>query len=59
MKGYLSAQPLLRHVRRDEKQAAANVHRVLKRIEVNWEGKKTTHFSVCVSGCSFQPRACC
>lgn len=38
MKGYLCRQPLLRHVRRDEKQAA-NVHCVLKRMDVNWRGE--------------------
>lgn len=39
MKGYLCEQPLLHHVRRDEKQTA-NVHCVLKRIKVNWETRK-------------------
>lgn len=46
MKGYLCEQPLLHHVRRDEKQTA-NVHCVLKRIKVNWGEKNDPLFCLC------------
>lgn len=43
MKGYLCKQPLLHHVRRDEKQTA-NVHSVLRRREKPIGKKNTTQF---------------
>lgn len=43
MKGYLSEQPLLRHIGKDEKQTA-NVHGVLKKLPLG------AALSVCVKG---------